>query len=96
MILQIVSYVLIGLGLLMAGFGVLGLFRFKVLYLRLLVSSNIDVVGMLLMMVGMMIISNDIVVAMKIVIICILSLFTSPLSSHAIAESAYESGYRNK
>lgn len=96
MVGTIISYVFIGLGLLMAALGVLGLFRFPVIYLRLLVSSNIDVVGMSLMMFGMMIASPSPLFAGKILLVCALSLITSPLSSHAIAASAYESGYRAK
>jgi len=96
MILEIIAYVLIGAGLLMASFGVLGLFRFHVVYSRLLVSSNVDAVGLTLMMTGMMAVSPDYLFAGKIFIVLILSLITSPLSSHAIAASAYESGYRAK
>jgi len=94
MIREIFVYVLVGLGLLFACFGVLGLFRFKVFYLRILVSSNIDTVGMLLMLVGAMVASPTIGFALKILLIIILSLITTPLSSHATARSAYLSGYR--
>lgn len=96
MILDYIGYVLVGLGLLMAAFGVLGLFRFNIIYSRLLVSSNIDSVGLTLMMCGMMAISPSWMFAAKILIILVLSLITSPLSSHAIAASAYESGLRTK
>lgn len=96
MILRIIGNVLIGAGLLMAAFGVLGLFRFPVVYSRLLVSSNVDAVGLTLMMTGMMAISPSLMFAAKIMIVLALSLITSPLSSHAIAASAYDSGYRAK
>jgi multicomponent Na+:H+ antiporter subunit G len=94
MIKEIIVYVLIGLGLLFALFGVLGLFRFKVFYMRILVSSNIDTVGMLLMLSGAMVGSPNIGVALKILLIIILSMITTPLSSHATVRSAYASGYR--
>ncbi len=96
MILDVLSYILIGAGLVMTALGVLGLFRFNVIYLRLLVSSNVDVVGMTLMMTGMMAASPDLLFAAKILLILVLALITSPLSAHAIAASAYESGYRFK
>ena len=94
MALDIIAYTLIGTGLIMTGFGVLGLFKFNVIYLRLLVSSNVDVVGMTLMMTGMMAVSPSVLFAAKILLVLVLSLITSPLSAHAIAASAYESGYR--
>ena len=96
MIAEIIAYILVGLGILMAAFGVLGLFRFPVIYMRLLVSSNVDSVGLTLMLTGMMIISPDYLFALKIFIVLVLSLVTSPLAAHAVAASAYESGYRFK
>lgn len=96
MIREIVSFMLIGFGLLMASFGVLGLYRFKFIYMRLSVSSNVDTVGMLLVLSGALVNSPNIIFGAKIIIIIVLSLITSPLSSHAIALSAYASGYRAK
>lgn len=96
MIRDIISYLLIGFGLIMASFGVLGLYRFNNIYMRLSVSSNVDAVGILLVLCGALINSPDIVFGSKVIIIIVLSLITSPLSSHAISRSAYESGYRTK
>lgn len=91
---DIIIYILIGAGLLSASIAVIGLFRFKVVYMRLLVSSNIDSLGMILMMTGAMIASDGLMMALKIALITILALVTSPLSTHAITMSAYDSGYR--
>lgn len=94
MIKEIIVYALIGIGLLFACFGVLGLFRFKVFYMRILVSSNIDTVGMLFMLSGAMVASPSIAFALKIFLIIVLSMITTPLSNHATVRSAYSSGYR--
>lgn len=93
---NIIAYVFLSVGLISIACGVLGLFRFKVIYMRLLVSSNIDAVGMLLMMLGAIVASGDLAYVFKIIIVLGLSLVTSPLSTHAIARSAYDSGYRIK
>ena len=93
---EIITYILIGLGLLFAAVGVLGLFRFKVFYMRLLVSANVDTVGMLLMLTGAMVASPNAAFVLKIALIIVLSLITTPLSNHATARSAYASGYRTK
>lgn len=93
---DIIIYGLIGLGVLFACVGVLGLFRFKVFYMRILVSANVDTVGMLLMLSGAMVASPNAAFALKILLIIVLSLITTPLSSHATARSAYASGYRTK
>lgn len=96
MVKDIIIYVLIGAGLLSASIAVIGLFRFKIVYMRLLVSSYIDSLGMILMMTGAMIASDGLMMALKIALIIILALITSPLSTHAITMSAYDSGYRTR
>lgn len=96
MVQKIVTAVFIGLGLLSACVGVYGLFRFKVFYMRLLVSAQVDTVGMLLMLAGAMVMAPSAGFALKILLIILLSLVTSPLSAHATARSAYASGYRTK
>jgi len=93
---EIITYILIGVGLLFASFGVLGLFRFKVFYMRILVSGNIDTVGMIFMLSGAMVASPNMGFTLKVLLIMILSLITNPLSTHATARSAYLSGYRIK
>lgn len=94
--MKTVSGILMIAGLLFALFGMVGLFRFRHFYARILVTSNIDAAGMLLLMLGIMVQSPNTAFALKIVIITVLSLITSPLSSHAILRSARDSGYRIK
>lgn len=96
MIREIIAYGLIGLGLVSAAIGVFGLFKFKVFYMRLLVSANVDTVGMLLMLSGACVLAPSTAFMLKIVLIIVLSLITTPLSNHATARSAYTSGYRTK
>ena len=93
---EIIAYVLIGTGLAFAACGVLGLFRFKVFYMRILVSANVDTVGMLFMLSGAAIASPNGAFVLKILLIIVLSLITTPLSNHATARSAYVSGLRVK
>jgi len=90
----IIAFILIGFGLISAACGVLGLFRFKSFYMRILVSANIDTVGMLFMLSGAAVISPNGAFVFKIILIIVLSLITTPLSTHATARSAYISGLR--
>jgi len=92
----IIAYSLIGLGLISAAIGVFGLFKFKVFYMRLLVSANVDTVGMLLMLSGACVLAPSTAFMLKVLLIMVLSLITNPLSTHATARSAYTSGYRTK
>jgi len=93
---EIISNTLIIIGLIFAVFGLLGLFKFKYFYMRILVSGNIDTVGMIFMLSGAMVASPNLGFSLKILLILVLSLITTPLSSHATARSAYMSGYRVK
>ena len=91
-----IAGLLIVLGLLSAAVGVYGLFKFNVFYMRLLVSANVDTVGMLLMLSGACVMAPSLAFLFKIILIIALSLITTPLSNHATARSAYTSGYRTK
>jgi multicomponent Na+:H+ antiporter subunit G len=93
---EIIALFLITIGLLFTAFGIFGLFRFKIFYMRILASANSDTVGMLFMLTGAMVYAPSTTFALKILLIIILSLFTTPLSSHATARSAYASGFRVK
>ncbi len=83
-------------GILFALIGMIGLFRFRHFYSRILITSNIDAAGMLLLLIGAALQSPSAAFAVKIGIVGLLSLITSPLSSHAILRSARDSGYRMK
>ena len=94
--MSIAGSILITLGIALALIGMIGLFRFRHFYARILITSNIDAAGMLLLMIGAALQSPDAAFALKIAIIAILSLITSPLSAHAVLRSARSSGYRMK
>ena len=92
----ILSYIFFGIGLVFISFAILSLYRFDVFYMRILTSGNADTVGMLFMLTGAICYAESAATMLKIFIIIIISLVTSPLSSHATAWSAYYSGMRYK
>ena len=94
--MRIASGILMMAGILFVLFGMIGLFRFRHFYSRILITSNIDAVGMLLLLVGVALNSPSAAFAIKVAIVGIISLITNPLSSHAILRSARDSGYRMK
>ena len=94
--MRIASSILMIGGILFALFGMVGLFRFRHFYSRILITSNIDAMGMLLLLVGVALDSPSAAFAIKVAIVGIISLITSPLSTHAILRSARDSGYRIK
>ncbi len=94
--MRIASSILMISGMIFALFGMIGLFRFRHFYSRILITSNIDAVGMLLLLVGVALNSPSPAFAIKVAIVGVISLITSPLASHAILRSARDSGYRMK
>ncbi|MDI3535529.1 MAG: multicomponent Na+:H+ antiporter subunit [Eubacteriaceae bacterium] len=73
--------------------GIIGLFRFKDFYLRILISAKIETVGLLAMLIGLIILSGVSFASLKILLIGLVLMFTNPLASHAIARSARVNGY---
>ena len=92
----IAGMILVFCGLAFALMGMIGLFRFRHFYARILITSNIDAAGMMLLLLGIALQSPNAAFAVKVAIIGVLSLITSPLCSHAIMRSARDSGYRIK
>ena len=94
--MNLAGNILLIAGILFALIGMIGLFRFRHFYSRILITSNIDAAGMLLLLIGVALQSPSAAFAVKVGIVGLISLITSPLSSHAILKSARDSGYRMK
>ncbi|MCK5129462.1 MAG: monovalent cation/H(+) antiporter subunit G [Clostridiales bacterium] len=69
-------------------------FRFHAFYERILVSGNIDTVGMIFFMVATFFSAPSVEFVLKAALVLVLALITNPISSHATARSAFISGYR--
>ncbi|MBC3900869.1 cation:proton antiporter [Acetobacterium malicum] len=91
--MDLLAYLLITIALIFMALGVIGLFRFKDFYSRILISAKIETVGFLTIMIGFTILSGLSYAAMKILLITLMVMITNPLSTHAIARSAFLSGY---
>ncbi len=90
----VIGQVTILLGLLVTGFGVYTVLRLRGFYARLVVTSKVETMGFVTIMFGVMILAGISSVTIKLAIILLFELLTVPVSSHAIARSAYMSGYR--
>ncbi|MCL2045115.1 MAG: monovalent cation/H(+) antiporter subunit G [Oscillospiraceae bacterium] len=89
--MMIVANIIIIAGLVFMLFGVVGLFRFKEFYPRILVSAKIDTVGAITLIIGLMIKHGWSFFTLKLLVIMVLLLVLNPLSGHIIARSAYAS-----
>ncbi len=76
--------------------GILGLFRFRDFYGRILITSKVEILGAVTIMSGIALESGFNFFTWKVILILITLLITNPLATHSIARSAYKSGYRGR
>jgi multicomponent Na+:H+ antiporter subunit G len=92
--IDIISDVLTGTGIVLIAFGIAGIYRFDDFYKRALVSSTVDTAGYITLMFGIMLREGISLFSLKVAFIVIITLIVNPLVSHAITRSAYISGYK--
>lgn len=93
-----VIYAFIAVSLVFALTGVVGMLRFKDSYSRMQVSTCISTLGVLGVIIGAIIYSigvlGDVSMAVKLGVLGLFYIVTSPISGHAIAKAAYRRGVR--
>jgi len=92
MMLQIMLYISAVLALI----GSIGLFRFPDFYTRAHAANIITIGGVCLALSALFISLLWSVYSLKIVLIILFILLTSPASTHAIANKMYEAGFKPK
>ena len=93
-VLLVISNILIVAGLIFMGIGILGLFRFRNFFLRIISSSKVDTVGTLTIIFGMAIRMGLSFFSAKLIFLAIILVVLGPLCHHMVARSAYLSGYK--
>ncbi|MCL2568629.1 MAG: monovalent cation/H(+) antiporter subunit G [Oscillospiraceae bacterium] len=92
-VFEIIGNIFIIAGVIFTLFGVAGFFRFQNFYIRILVSSKVDAVGMLTLVVGLAFRHGISFFSGKLMLIIVVLLILNPLVSHIVARSAYLSGH---
>jgi len=87
-ILDNISGVFITVGSLSIIVGLLGVYRMPDFYTRLHAASVIDTLGAMLILLGLMIHHGFTMVSLKLFLILIFILITTPTAAHALAKSA--------
>lgn len=75
-------------------FGIIGIFKFKDIYSRLLTSSKIDTAAVLTIFFALIIKSGFSLMSLKLFLILLFIIITAPVANHVIARSAYLSGIK--
>ena len=86
---QIIGNIFLVTGIVFMLLGVIGIYKFKHFYTRLLASSKIDIVGALTLMLGVVIMHGFTYFSGKVAILIVIMLIFNPLISHVLARSAY-------
>lgn len=73
-------------------FGIIGIYRFKNMYARLLTSSKIDTVAVITILIALIIKSGFSQMSLRLIMILLFMMMTGPVSNHIIARSAYLNG----
>ncbi|MBT7643029.1 MAG: monovalent cation/H(+) antiporter subunit G [Rhodobiaceae bacterium] len=95
-IIEIVGYISLGLGSLGVIFGALGLLRLGDIYQRMHGSGIVDTGGAGLILFGLLLLSPDWTVSVRLILIGFILVMTSPTATHAIARAARVSGVDGK
>lgn len=74
--------------------GGLGLLRLPDVFTRMHAAGIVDTVGAGLVLVGLMLQAGFTLVTAKLFLIVIFILYTSPVSTHALAQSALSTGFK--
>lgn len=93
---DLIGNVIIFAGVGFAGLGILGIFRFKNFYSRVLVSSKVDTVGFITILLGVSVKHGLSFFTLKVLFIMAMALIINPLITHSIVRSAYISGYKTR
>jgi len=88
------SYIVMGLGVLIMLLGVIGIFQpNKDFYYRILVACKIDTVGILTIAIGMAFRHGFSFFTGKMFLIVIIIMVLNPFVAHIVAQAAYRSGF---
>jgi multicomponent Na+:H+ antiporter subunit G len=88
------GYVLIGIGFLAIIFGLIGMFKFKSFFGRVLASSLIDSVGFITILVGVAVLKDFSYFTLKVLFLGGIGIIINPITTHIIVRSAWKSGYK--
>ena len=91
---QVFGNSLIILGLVFATFGVFAILKLDRFYSRLVITSKVETMAFITILLGAIVLTGFSFFAVKIAIIILFEMLTLPVGSHAVARSAYVNGFR--
>ncbi|MEC9364584.1 MAG: monovalent cation/H(+) antiporter subunit G [Sinimarinibacterium flocculans] len=92
--LQILSDLVLAAGVLFVLTGAAGLHRLPEFFMRTHAASITDSAGAGLIVLGLLLRTEEFATALRLVLIAFFLMFTSPTASHALAQAALGDGFR--
>jgi len=90
--IEIISAVVIIVGVLFVVIGAVGLLRLPDFYIRISAITKAATVGVACIMIGVALNYNEVSVAIKAFAVVLFLLITSPIAAHIIGRAAYNAG----
>ena len=94
--LDIASWICLVVGVVFCVIGAVGILRLSDLYMRTHAATIIDTMGAGMILIGLMFQGGLTIVTVKLFLVLVLLLYTSPAASHALVKAAYVQGVRVK
>lgn len=91
MILEVIIYILLGIGIFFILAGVVGMFKFKDIYCRLQASTNIVTLGVMPILLGVSVYGfyiGNFSIGIKSILMIAFILLTNPMASQALIRAA--------
>ena len=92
--IRLIGQGLVLFGLLVMAAGVYSVLRYREFYSRVVITAKVDTVGFITVLVGLALLEGASFAALKVGLIILFEMVTTPMATHAIARSAYRAGYR--
>jgi multicomponent Na+:H+ antiporter subunit G len=86
---EIVTTVLLVLGCIISLTGSFGLIRMPDFYTRLHTAGKTDSLGQVVILVGLVFVTDDILIQMKLVMVALILMIVAPTATHAITKAAH-------
>ncbi|MCC5788088.1 MAG: monovalent cation/H(+) antiporter subunit G [Opitutales bacterium] len=93
-LLQVIGWVLVGIGLLAMFVGSLGLIRLPDFYTRSHAASMVDTTGIILLLLGLVFLIGFSQAGLKLLVGVIFVILSNPVAIHALARAAFRAGLR--
>jgi len=91
--MELLGNILIGLGAVFMLFGIVGIFKYKCFYLRILIAAKIDTVGALTVILGVVIRHGFSFFSARTLLLLVFMLIVNPMVTYFIVHFAHASGH---